>query len=265
MKALVNTDKKIIFESENDHTIRELIELSMKKTPDLFDLNLCGVDLKGLHLRNGYIVRVDFSEANLEGCFFENTYFRDCKFDNSNLREARIVDCDFYGELFRKTILTNAILVRNNFKRGSFHEANTEDMYVKECCFREATLSSCDLRNIDFEDCDLKRAGLYSSLVSGAIIKESDFLTIKNLHKKEEITHKGSPTIIYDVSGEGSLPIYCAYYFLRKGKLDRTLKREYFTSIQKVESFAKFYGMEIVEKNSRKSLSKLVVETIKVN
>lgn len=58
MKALINTDKKVILESENDCTLKELIELSMKKTPDLFDLNLCGVDLEGLHLRNGYIEKV---------------------------------------------------------------------------------------------------------------------------------------------------------------------------------------------------------------
>jgi hypothetical protein len=145
--------------------------------PDLREVDLQGIDIRGAYLAEADLSLVDFSGRDLSGMNLEFADFTEAKFNNANL--------------------TKADLRRSIFFRADLIGANLEGAELQAADFRQAYLMKANLRRIylggvDFTQAALTHADLTESTLNGTIFGENYLDDVIGL---DSVIHNG-PSVI---------------------------------------------------------------------
>jgi hypothetical protein len=145
--------------------------------PDLREVDLQGIDIRGAYLAEADLSLVDFSGRDLSGMHLDSSDFTEAKFNNANL--------------------TKADLRRSIFFRSDLIGANLEGAELQAADFRQAYLMKANLRRIylggvDFTQAALTHADLTESTLNGTVFGENYLDEVIGL---DSVIHNG-PSVI---------------------------------------------------------------------
>lgn len=114
--------------------------------------------------KNGTLKAIDFSYANLKFSSFQNCKIEDCVFDNTSLKQTKIIGSHITNCLFHKSNLSYAWLNDNiadnsgSYKHVKFIESNLSESFfcfpeIENCVFENCNLRATNFDGSRFKDC----------------------------------------------------------------------------------------------------------------
>ena len=124
-------------------------------SPRLQDVNLSGVQCRGL----------DLSGREMIGCRFSGAVWRDVCLDRAHLRHvyldfATLQSCSLRGTAITLSLFAGAKITGTRFDESDLPRNNFVGAWCTDCSFGGSDLSSCRfaaarLRRVDLQDCNL--------------------------------------------------------------------------------------------------------------
>lgn len=118
--------------------------------PNLREITLQGVDIKGAYLAEADLTRVNFSGRDLSFAFLNEANFTEAKFNSSDLRNADLSESSFFRADLIKANLEGADIQAADFTQADLRRANLKGIYLGGVDFTAAALT-----NADFTGCTL--------------------------------------------------------------------------------------------------------------
>ena len=131
MKILNWKTGEIIFEDNNVSSIKELVELAVRR-----NINLSYADLSVADLRNAYLGGVLLNDANLSGIKLNNAYLNGAYLVNTNLCGATLIDAKLNYADLRNANLTNANLTNANLNGVNLSNVKLNNMKIVSVDFQ---------------------------------------------------------------------------------------------------------------------------------
>ncbi len=127
-----NIDGNILFKSNKVSSLKECIELAVKKKvsleeADLRGANLCKANLEGADLRGAYCPNANLEGANLKNTNFNTTIIR------TSLKGANLKEANFEGANLEEVYLKGA-----NLKGADFTDAIFSSDEIKNDCIQKS-------------------------------------------------------------------------------------------------------------------------------
>jgi uncharacterized protein YjbI with pentapeptide repeats len=150
---------------------------------DLSECNLRDADLRDADLYRAWLVRADFSGAQLENAIFgEATLgganFHNCDLRGANFMKAHLYEADFtgatltgakfYGAFLERAVLSGQRLAGEWFASAHLKDALLGGADLSAANLQDANLQGTDLRGAILRNTDLQRARLVDTQVEGA-------------------------------------------------------------------------------------------------
>ena len=179
-------------------------------TPDLFRINLEGVDLSGANLKGADFTLANLSKANLRGAHMTEVKLGSAKLNDADLRSAHLLwaslaNADLSGANLEEANLAGANLQfaklrRANLAKAQLVKANLSGRDLKEvrsmkkAILEDADLSGADLSGVNLEEAILTKSNLsYANLEEACLVEanlrgadlRSANLTNANLYKTD--------------------------------------------------------------------------------
>lgn len=130
-----------------------------------------------VNISNVILCRFDFNNSILK-----NAKMIASDFSGSNFVSANLTRVTAYGANFFKTNLTNANLSGSNFYGGNFEQAIFSGSILKNANFQLADLKEADFSNCDLSGVDLTDADLTGTKLLGANLLKAIGLTKEQIH-----------------------------------------------------------------------------------
>jgi uncharacterized protein YjbI with pentapeptide repeats len=111
------------------------------------------------------IIGIDFSESNLEECFFSDCVFYACKFNSSIMHKSKFSNCVFNTCEIISTDLTNSI----------FSRCRIYDSIVTSSSFSYSTFNESIILGSDFSGSDMKSINIINTSITESLFKSIDF------------------------------------------------------------------------------------------
>lgn len=172
---------------------------------DLGYADLRKVNLEGINLSYGYLIRTILSEANLEGARFSGTDLSYADFSGASLKRA-----DLRGATLGGANLDGVDLSLADLRYAQLYESQLIGALLKETNLREAdlegaNLSEAALHSTNFNGARLKHTDLNRAEVGMALFDNIDLSQVKGL---ETVRHVGPSTIGIDTiyKSKGKIP-----------------------------------------------------------
>ncbi|MEO0442829.1 MAG: pentapeptide repeat-containing protein [Pseudomonadota bacterium] len=128
---------------------------------ELLDMNLSGIDLSGISLRNAVINRCNLSSALLVSAQLNEANLQENNFSSARMIAAELNDADL-----SRCLLTNANILTASVKGARFDEVD----------FTGHDMQAFDLRNTSFRKANLSNQFLSRSDLSGATLDECNLV-----------------------------------------------------------------------------------------
>jgi uncharacterized protein YjbI with pentapeptide repeats len=140
---------------------------------------LLKTDLKGIHLsRKSFVCfikngRTDFTGVNLSGVDLSNLKLKNMNFNEANFSKTDLSNSNCTYSKFNKTNFTKSILHKTIFLYASFDEAILYKVDAKGAYFRRAYGTNMDCRYGNFTDAHLMNASFVKSKFNYAILDKA--------------------------------------------------------------------------------------------
>ena len=217
----------------------------------------------------------DFSNLNISGInlssvVIRDAIFRQCDFSNANLSNSDFTDCDFSNSMMSRCILDKSILKNVNFLGCDLTGASLRDILVDNTSFRNSKLMFAHLCGNDMLKCDLNNAVLEWSCLIGTSLDErvldkipKTAITggIDNISTYSSESRKGGYGVSTEPSGYGkeSEPSTSVYGSESEIRNRRTIQ-SYSENEEKLESG---YNKEEQPKDLKKDLRRNILDFLK--
>ena len=153
-------DLLMVLETINDIRLRNSSELKHIVDASFMHLNLRGVILEG----------IDLKQSNLSGKDLSRASMKDSNLAKTNLNNSVLIRCKLHSTIFKE-----ASMMRVNLSEANLTDANLTSAKLSNAILKNANLSNAKLFNADLTQADLSGADLSNTDLRGA-----DFIGCKS-------------------------------------------------------------------------------------
>ncbi len=145
----------------------------------LRNLQVQGLDLRGIEL----------GKADLQGTVFDECQLQGARLAGSDLARCQFIDCDLSEAELANACLAQALLVRVNLRKASLPGSDLLGMRAQQCDLAEIDGTSANLQETQLQQCSLAKATLTESSLARGRLTGCDLsdagLGKANLHKAQ--------------------------------------------------------------------------------
>jgi uncharacterized protein YjbI with pentapeptide repeats len=158
---------------------------NLANRPNLSELNLESVDLRGANLSRANLsetrlINANLSGANLSGANLSGAILINANLGSSNMQGANLLGTDLTDANMINSDLRN-IEINNKtiFKNAQFYGSNINGLNFRQINLRESNFCEVDFTNVRLEDADLRNADLRYAKLNGIMLNKANLSDAK--------------------------------------------------------------------------------------
>ena len=176
---------------------RALMEAAREEEGEIFRRSFNGI----------FLSRIDGSHISFQQTAFQNCRFLNCCFDRASFTDVRFINCDFSNSSMNDVSLQSCAFVNCKALGTDFYGSSIRHVSMENCNFRdagmdavrmsyvkayhtdftEASLSKCNITNVDWKDDCFKNASFFKTWLKDIDLTECDITGIVISDAKDEL------------------------------------------------------------------------------
>lgn len=171
--------------------VRLILKFTLMKSLDLSEMDFTDAILTGCNFENSRIQNTKFIKADLDGCIFDKVHAAGANFSNSSLRGTKFREADLTGVCFKAADFRHTAIARSHdketwklhndnngklkiatdFSNSLLEKVNMSEINGEGAVFANCFLSGAKFDGANLRECDLSNSVLHEASFKGALLE----------------------------------------------------------------------------------------------